>query len=396
VDGWRRTRGESCARCGAELKRQHEQRRGPVILLVRPDHLGDVLLTLPAVLYLKRSIPAARLTYVVASEVADIPARCPAVDRAVGLPFPDPEANGVDESLWQAAAAARPALSRSDAALLLRPNDPVGGQIAARLGIPTRIGFPQPGTRPWLTHPVSEPRGHHAALGYRLVDELLRHLGRASPKRPDGASWDAVVDDAEGAEMLIETEADAEEAVRVLAAVEDAASKTPIVVHPGSGWILKDWGADRWGRVAAALFGRDGRVPVVTGSEAEIDLCNAVVSAAGRRAVSIAGRLSLGGFAALLRRSRALVAVDSGPLHLAAVVGCPVVGLYGPVTERDAGPLCRPSRRRTIGFQLPCRPCGQMVNPPCGAARYPSCITGITPEVVIEVVDELLATTADR
>jgi heptosyltransferase-3 len=363
---------------------------GPAVLLVRPDHLGDLLLTLPAASYLKRALPSARLTYLVSSSLIDITMRCPAVDATVGLPFPNPRAEAAHESLWDAVGAAGPVLARHDAALLLRPNDPVGGAVVARVGIPLRIGFPQSGTRPFLTSEVQEPHGHHAMLGYRLVDELLRRLDCPSP---DGATdWDAVTDDVARAEMLVERPEDSREAHGVLAAVERVAGSTPIAVHPGSGWMLKNWGPERWGRLARATFERYGHVPLITGTASEIDLCDAVVGHAGGRAVSVAGRLSLGGFASLLRQIRALVAVDSGPLHLAALVGCPVVGLYGPVTERASGPLIERSRRRTLGVELPCRPCGQMIEPPCGATRDPACITGIGVDDVVVALSALVAT----
>lgn len=363
---------------------------GPAVLLVRPDHLGDLLLTLPAASYLKRALPSARLTYLVSSALVDITMRCAAVDATVGLPFPDPRAEAAHESLWDAVRAASPALARHDAALLLRPNDPIGGAVVARLGIPLRIGFPQSGTRPFLTSEVQEPHGHHGTLGYRLVDELLRRLDCSSPD--DGAvDWDAVTGDAARAEILIERPEDSREAHGVLAAVEQDTGSAPIALHPGSGWMLKNWGPVRWGRLARATFERHGHVPLITGTASESDLCDAVVEHSGGRAVSVAGRLSLGGFASLLRRTRAFVAVDSGPLHLAALVGCPVVGLYGPVTELAAGPLIERSRRRTLGVELLCRPCGQMIDPPCGATRDPACITGIGVDDVVSSLDAFVA-----
>jgi heptosyltransferase-3 len=368
---------------------------GPAVLLVRPDHLGDLLLTLPAALYLRRALPSARLTYLVSSGLVDITARCPAVDLTVGVPFPDPGADVPPQPFWDAVSSAEPELSRHDAALLLRPNDPVGGAVVSRLGIPVRIGFAQSGTRPFLTSAVQEPHGHHAALGYRLVDELLRRLDYAAPEaRP--FDWDTVVDDVASAQILTERPEDSQDADAVLGALEHVAGSRPIVIHPGSGWRLKNWGPERWGRLARATSERYGHVALVTGTASEGKLCGAVVGQAGGGAVSLAGRLALGGFASLLRRSRVLVSVDSGPLHLAALVGCPVVGLYGPVTERAAGPLCHQSRRRTLGVRLPCRPCGQMIDPPCGATRDPACISGIELNDVITSLDALVATSSTR
>ena len=143
--------------------------------------------------------------------------------------------------------------------------------------------------------------------------------------------------------------------------------------------------------MAAALRQRYGVAPLVTGSAAEEDLVRAVVAASGRRAVGLAGRLSLGGLIALLRRVRLLIATDGGPLHLAAAVGTPVVGLYGPADPVMYRPWCPPERRRVVRVQLPCSPCGTLLDPPCGAATEPACVTGITLDAVLTAADELLA-----
>jgi ADP-heptose:LPS heptosyltransferase len=116
-----------------------------------------------------------------------------------------------------------------------------------------------------------------------------------------------------------------------------------------------------------------------------------VVAASGWRAVGVAGRLSLGGFAALLRGAAIVVASDSGPPHLAAMVGARVVGLYGPGGPDQAAPWCPGGRRRLVWVDLPCRPCGAMEHPPCGAAHDPACVTSTSVEQVMGAVEALLA-----
>ena len=115
-----------------------------------------------------------------------------------------------------------------------------------------------------------------------------------------------------------------------------------------------------------------------------------VTAASGRLARGLAGRLSLGGLAALFRRARLVIAIDSGPLHLAAMLGAPVVGLYGPADPVEFGPWGAPDRRRIVRTQLPCSPCRTLVDPPCGRAAEPRCVTEISVEAVLAAAAELL------
>ena len=163
-----------------------------------------------------------------------------------------------------------------------------------------------------------------------------------------------------------------------------------IVLRPGSGWPLKNWPPRRWGRLAAALARRYGVLPLVTGGPREEVLVRALVDASGRRARGLAGRLSRGGLAALFRRAGLVIATDSGPLHLAAMLGAPVVGLYGPVDPREFGPWGPSGRRRIVRAQLSCSPCRTLVDPPCGDATEPRCVTEIPVEAVLAAAANLL------
>ena len=108
-----------------------------------------------------------------------------------------------------------------------------------------------------------------------------------------------------------------------------------VMLAPTAGWGAKVWPAERYGRVAAALA-RDGYVCVVNATTAQDATGRAVVEASGGRAV-----LATGGVAqlvALMRRVDLLIAGDTGPLHLAAAMEVPVVGLYGPTDPERNGP----------------------------------------------------------
>jgi ADP-heptose:LPS heptosyltransferase len=169
-----------------------------------------------------------------------------------------------------------------------------------------------------------------------------------------------------------------------------AGESGPFVLHPGSGWPIKNWLPSRWGQAAATITRRYGVAPLVTGGPGEGALVRAVVDASGGRARGLAGRLSLGGLAALFRRARVVIATDGGPLHLAAMLGAPVVGLYGPADPIEFGPWCYADRRRIVRVHLPCSPCRTLDRPPCGEPTEPRCIRGITTEAVLDAITDLL------
>jgi ADP-heptose:LPS heptosyltransferase len=161
-------------------------------------------------------------------------------------------------------------------------------------------------------------------------------------------------------------------------------------MHPGTGWALKNWPVTRWGELAHVLNRACDVTPLVLGGTSERNLVDAVLQAADGATVSLTTPLSVGGLAALYGLARLVIAADSGPLHLAAMMGTPVVGLYGPADPTQFAPLAGANEVRVVRVDLPCSPCGTLLHPPCGAAVEPACVAGITIDAVMETASELL------
>lgn len=351
------------------------------ILVVRPDHLGDVLVTLPALAEVRRAWPCARIGYAVAEPVAAVCARCPAVDDVASVAFPP------IQRPWQrlgdpaVRAAARRLMGAYDMAVLPRPDDPSSGVLCAAAGVPVRVGFAMPRTRPFLTHALPPPGRTHVALMTHAVLAAGLAVFGAPPLPPPGGL----------ANSIRPTRPDEREADGVLAAA--GVGSSPVVLHPGSGWRLKNWPAGRWGDVARRLREVVGTRLLVAGTAGETALVDAAAVASNGAAVGIAGLLSLGGLAALHARARLVVGVDSGALHLAAAVGTPTVALYGPgdpVQYAAAG-----AGHRVVRSGLPCSPCGTLERPPCGAITDPACVTGVPANAVVAAAVALLRRSAD-
>ena len=351
----------------------------PRILVTRPDHLGDVLLTLGAAAALRRTFPAARVGYAVAPRMAEVVSRCPSVDEVHPVPFPPPNAAS-DPPAWTRAVAGEAGALRGryDIALVMRPDDPWSGALVAAAAIPVRLGYDQPRTRPWLTRALSEPPGRHAVL---LALDLA-----AAASDSLGVELVSGCDPFTGG--FVPSEGEAAEAARVLD--ETGVTTSPFILHPGSGWKLKNWPARRWGRLAAELATAYGTTPLVIGGPGEDPLVEAVVAASGGSAVGVRRCLTVGELAALHGHARLVVGTDSGLLHLAAMMGAPVVGLYGPADPLVFAPWAPPDRRRVVRVPLPCSPCGTLEHPPCGAVEEPYCVMRLDTGTIFAAAAELL------
>jgi ADP-heptose:LPS heptosyltransferase len=154
------------------------------------------------------------------------------------------------------------------------------------------------------------------------------------------------------------------------------------LVHPGATAPSRRYPADRFATVARRLAD-DGKGPVlVTGGPDEAELASAVAVQAGKGVQSLAGSLTLGEFAALIDDAALLVSNNSGPVHLAAAVGTPVVDLYA-LTNPQHTPWQVPNR--VLFHDVPCKFCYRSECP----QGHHLCLLGVTPEVVIHAARDL-------
>ena len=356
-----------------------ETRAAPRVVVARPDHLGDLLLTLPAFAVLRRLLPEARLTCLAPPSLLPIAARARDVDEAIAMPLtmtdvvPTPDARVV-------AGAAAALAGRFDLALLPRPHDPWSGSLVAAAGVPIRVGHAQPGMERFLTHAYPERPVRHVArqgavLAVRAASLLERPaVGRGRPARRTAAPT-----------ALLETLAEDEAEVSALLARLAAGAPPPVIVHPATGWRLKQWPVARWVEVVELLHRCRRGTILVVGGRGDRQLVQEIARASGGIARGV-DDLSLGGLAALHRRAAVVVGIDSGALHLAALMGARVVSLYGPFGASRVGLLAPANRWRPLSIDLPCSPCGTLEQPPCGAVTEPLCLAGIDATAVEEAV----------
>lgn len=284
------------------------------IVFVKLSAIGDVLHGVPAAVAAKRAFPAARIGWVVEGRAADVLAGHPAIDHLFRLP------RGWLKS-WVAVQSLRRQLRDFGPDVAIDMQGLLKSGVATWLsGARLRIGHERPESREaaWLAcnHRVTTTAAH-------VVDrncELLAPLGVR------GTAPDFDMPDWPGSRHRMRDWLDA---IKLTA---------PAIINPGAGWPSKIWAEDRFAAVARRLHDEHGvRSLVVWGGAAEQATAERIVAAAPRATV-LAPKTSLQDLGALCRLTRLFISGDTGPLHLAAAVGTPCVGLFGPVPADRNGP----------------------------------------------------------
>jgi heptosyltransferase I len=147
------------------------------------------------------------------------------------------------------------------------------------------------------------------------------------------------------------------------------------VFAPSAGTLVKRWPAANFGYLASKL-----PIPaIIVGGKSDVALANEIAAFSRGRAVSLAGKTSLKGLAAIIKGAKFLVTADSGPMHIAAALNIPVFAIFGPTNPVRTGPYGK--IHTIIRSDLPCSPCYK--RKPCDDWK---CMSGITVEFVANVI----------
>ncbi len=390
------------------------------ILLIRPDHLGDMLFLTPALHALRERLPDVRITLLVGPWSQAIVAGNLDLDAVEICSYPGFERRP-KERPWAPyrllfATAERLHSSGYDTAVVLRFDHWWGAWLAAAAGIPRRIGYAWPETQPFLTEAVSYRADRHevvqngallAALAPGL-EIVARHSGLEalagfSPRPPNrlkpriqavrfspagtvatDAAWASGLENALGPTRFTVAPADRDWATAWLTAHGADLARPVIAIHPGAGAAVKQWPPAAWAEVANRLAVERGTQILLTGGAGERGLVEAVASDLSQPALDAAGQTTLGQLAALYQRCALVLGSDSGPLHLAVAVVAPTVHLYGPVDAAKFGPWGDPARHAVLTTPWPCAPCNRLDWPAETLAAH-ACMAAITVEDVVRV-----------
>jgi heptosyltransferase-1 len=351
------------------------------ILIVKLSSIGDVVHTLPAAALLRRALPEARITWIVERRAGAIIKDSPVIDELIEL----------DTRAWRKAFLTASTASDVRAQLnQLRGTPSLNGTGTADIAIDfqgliksglvalasratRRIGFStgdlrEKASKLLLTEQVETSEFNHvieknltlarAAIAGSVTIPTAAASERKYPCLPlsvGGEYLSAQRRPGRDAcaprvyEFPITISADDERFVE--AAIENQRGPFAII-NPGAGWPTKLWPSERYAQLTDWLWGECGLWSFVTFGPGEDALARAVVSNA-RSSAARALASTVKQFVALARRAALFVGGDTGPLHLAAAGGTPIVGLYGPTSPERNGPF--DPRDITVGRDLWCR-----------------------------------------
>jgi len=310
------------------------------IALVKLSSLGDVVHALPAAAALRARLPGARVVWIVERHEAAILRGNPAVDEV--LP--------ADTRGWRrartpvGAAAALGGVAelrrhlrdaRFDVAIDLQ-GLVKSGLLTAATRAPLRIGFSAAHCRERLNALFTNRRVSPPAAARHVVEQCLALL------EPLGVSASPV-------EFPLPLDLGAQARIdEFLKRVGLKARSRLVVVNPGAGRPDKRWPAERFAAVAGRLTAEAGASVLVVWGPNELTLAEAVVGRSEPGRALLAPPTDLGELIALLKRASVVVGGDTGPVHLAAALGVPCVGLYGPTSVERNGPYGQ-TRRALAG-----------------------------------------------
>lgn len=312
------------------------------VVIVAPNWLGDAVMALPAVADLRAHFAGATFAVAARPQVAPLFDMVQGVDSVITLPG----RGGVAVlTSWRADVAALTAGSFDTAVLL--PNSFVSAFIAARAAIGDRWGFATDWRGRYLTRAVPKARGllHQSAYYQALVSALGVTTG---PRH---------------ARVI----ADRGQAEPVLHAAGIASGSPFVVLAPGAAYgRAKQWLPERFAELAGMVTAQLGWHVVLVGSKADASVCAEIAArlppSASRlpAVIDLSGRTDLHQLAGVLASSRAVVANDSGAMHLAGAVGARVLAVFGATNEARTSPLTSgpdaPSST-ILTHEVFCRPC---------------------------------------
>ncbi len=343
----------------------------PERLLVRAvNWLGDAVLSTPALGGLRAACPQARITVAAKPLVAELFRHHPDVDEVV-VYDKDGRHAGASGMLRMAAELRR---LRFDAAVLFQ--NAIDAAILSYLaGVRERMGYATDGRRLLLTRPVTvtdEVMSLHHAEYYLF---LLRELGVSRPLAP---RLSLRVTDEEITSMRSR-----------LADLGIPEGKTVVGINPGATYgSAKRWYPDRFAKVADALSEEWDACVVLMGSVPEMPLSADIEAAMGRKPVNLAGRTTVRELMALLASCSFLVTNDSGPMHIGAAFGVPIVAIFGPTDWSKTSPWT--DKARVVRVDVDCSPCKLRE-----CDRGHECMLGVTAEMVIDAARDFAVEARD-
>lgn len=323
------------------------------ILIIKPSSLGDIVHSLPFLNALNRTFPSAEIHWVVARGLEGLLENHPMVKRLWIIHKDDWKSLRM---IKKTASEFRSLFKGLEAESYDTVIDLQGllrsGILAYATRSPVRIGFKEAreGSSLFYTHRIEGGREIHAVERYlKIASAIGCEIENVEFPMP----------------LIIESE-------RIRKFKEDTGDYAVLV--PGARWKTKRWPATNFGRLASLLDVKT----VIVGTSGDSGIAGVIESCSGGKAFSMTGMTDLKDLISIIRGARYVITNDSGPMHIAAASGIPVVALFGPTNPVRTGPYGR--NHVIVKSLIGCAPCYKK------RCRRIRCMEGISVEEVYEAV----------
>ena len=357
------------------------------ILVLRMDLIGDLVLSLPVVRSLKRTYPDAEIDLLAIPSSSKVVMSDPDLAEVIAY---DPNIWRRPKALfklqnWREAWALRRRLRARHYDLAVSVFGPWAAILAVLSGAQRRVGFGQESYPGFMTDSVA---GAHWNSDDHLheVDYCLK-LSQAA----------GVTITPEDRTPRLHVNPQAHQEIDEILLREGIQPDRPIIAcHVSSNnGQSKRWPIPYWAKLIDWLICEDSMAVVLTGATNDLPLIETILRRTHEQPVNMAGKTSLTQLAALLQRANLVITGDSGPMHIAAAVGTPLIAIHGPTDPVMSGPVS--SHATVLRSDIWCSPCYTAKGMPADCRFFTTqCMKNITPEQVLTVIHQFQSRKQDE
>ncbi|HCI80726.1 MAG TPA: lipopolysaccharide heptosyltransferase II [Ktedonobacter sp.] len=355
------------------------------ILVIRLDLIGDLVMSLTLVRILKRTYPNAEIDLLAIPSSASIVTADPDIATILTTDpniWRRPKAL-IQLSNWLALFALIRRMHSRHYDVAVSVFGPWAAIFTLLSGAKRRLGFGQEGYYGFLTDSVAgrhwDRRDHKHEVDYCL--ELAQAAGATITPEDRIPHLDVDPQAQRDVERLLEQEGVAADALIIACHVSS---------HNG---YAKRWPVPYWATLIDRLIREEHAVVILTGAPNDQPLIEQVLQRTHEHPLNFAGKTSLPQLAALLQRANLMITGDSGPMHIAAAVGTPLIAIHGPTDPALSGPVS--PNATVLRNNIWCSPCYKAKGPADCRFHTTQCMKNVTPNQVFVAVQKKLDSVDD-